>query len=114
MPDQPLTYTTTNGTKEGTVILALDGPLTLGNMFSLQNDLRTLKPECLIMDLSKVPYMDSAGLGVIMNYYVSAQGHNRKFFLAGVNERVHALMEMTKVDSVLKTVDNVEAAETQA
>jgi anti-anti-sigma factor len=114
MPDQPLTYTTTNGTKEGTTIVTLDGPLTLSNMFSIQNDLRTLRPECLIMDLSQVPYMDSAGLGVIMNYYVSAQGSNRKFILVGVNERVRALIDMTKVDSVLKMVDSVEAAEALA
>ena len=64
------------------------------------------------MDMSKVPYMDSAGLGVIMNYYVAAQGGGRTFLLAGVNERVRALLEMTKVDSVLKIFPTLEAAET--
>lgn len=58
MPDQQLTYTTTNGAKEGTVILTVSGPFILGNIFSVQNELRTLKPECLIMDLSEVPFMD--------------------------------------------------------
>src|SRR5215471_9153827 len=102
MPDQPLTYTTANGAKEGTVILTLSGPFTLGNIFALQNELRAIKPECLIMDLEQVPYMDSAGLGVVMNYYVSAENNNRKFFLVAPTERVTALMEMTKVDAVLK------------
>lgn len=113
MPDQPLTYTTTDGTKEGAVILALSGPLTLSNIFSLQTDLRTLKPHCLIIDLTQVPYMDSAGLGVIMNYYVSAQANNRKLFIVGINERVHALFEMTKVVAVLKFADSVDAAQSQ-
>ena len=42
--------------------------------------------------------MDSAGLGLLMNYYVSAEGHGRKLLLAGANERIVSLMQMTKVD----------------
>jgi anti-sigma B factor antagonist len=114
MLEKELSFTKSDGTKEGTVILALEGPFTLGNMFQLQGDLRTLKPACLIMDMAAVPYMDSAGLGVIMNYFVSAQGAGRKFILSGVNERVKALMEMTKVDAVLKFADSIEAAQAQA
>ncbi len=114
MLDQELSYTTSNGANEGTVILTLEGPFTLGNMFQLQAELRALKPPCLIMDLAGVPYMDSAGLGVLMNYYVAAEGEKRKFLVSGVNERVRSLLEMTKVDAVLKMYDSVEAAETQA
>jgi anti-sigma B factor antagonist len=114
MLDKELSYTASAGAKEGTVILTLDGPFTLTNIFRLQNDLRTLKPLCLIMDLTSVPYMDSAGLGVVMNYFVSAQGNGRKLLLVGVNERLRALLEMTKVDSVLRICDSVEAAQSQA
>ena len=111
MPDKELSYTLTDGAKASTTILTLDGPFTLGNMFKLQAELRTLKPACLIMDLTQVPYMDSAGLGVIMNYFVSAQGGGRKFFVVGVNDRLRALLEMTKVDAVLTICDSVAAAE---
>jgi len=114
MLEKELSYTVTNGAKEGTTILALDGPFTLGNMFKLQSELRALTPPCLIMDISTVPYMDSAGLGVIMNYFVSAQSHGRKFFLAGVSDRIRALLEMTKVDNVLRLCESVEAAEALA
>jgi anti-sigma B factor antagonist len=114
MSDQPLTYTISDGAQEGVVVIAISGPFTLGNIFTLQNELRTLKPPCLIMDLNEVPFMDSAGLGVVMNYYVSAQGSNRKFFLVGVNDRLKALMEMTRVDGVLKIYDSLDAAEAHA
>jgi len=97
--------------KQGTTIVSLDGPFTLANMFKLQADLRAMKPECLILDLTSVPYMDSAALGVVMNTYVAAQGSGRKFFVAGVNDRVRALLEMTKVDAVLKICDSAEAAQ---
>ena len=114
MLEKELSYATSNGAKDGTVILALDGPFTLGNMFQLQAELRTLKPPCLIMDMTAVPYMDSAGLGVIMNYFVSAQGEGRKYLLVGVNDRVRALLEMTKVDTVLKLCETVDAAQALA
>lgn len=109
-----MTYTVSDGAREGIVILTLDGPFTLGNMFKLQSDLRALTPPCLIMDLSSVPYMDSAGLGVLMNYFVSAQSHGRKFFVTGVSERLRALLEMTKVDNVLQICDSVDAAQALA
>jgi len=114
MLDKELSYTTTDGAKPGTVILTLDGPFTLSNLFQLQGYLRTLQPACLIMDMTAVPYMDSAGLGVVMNYFVSAQTAGRKLLLAGVNERVQSLFEMTKVDSVLHSYDTVDAAQAQA
>jgi anti-sigma B factor antagonist len=114
MLEKELKYATSNGAREGTVILSLEGPFTLGNMFQFQAELRSLKPPCLIMDIAEVPYMDSAGLGVLMNYFVAAQGDGRKFILTGVNDRVRALLEMTKVDAVLKICDSVEAAQALA
>jgi len=114
MLEMELSYTTSDGAKEGTLVLRLAGPFTLANMFQLQNELRTIKPTCLIMDLAEVPYMDSAGLGVIMNYYVSAQNGGRKFYLTTVNERIRGLFEMTKVDSVLHICDSIEVAQALA
>jgi len=111
MRDQPLSYTFVPGRSEGTMILNLDGPLTLSNMFALQDELRTIKPQALVVDLSGSPYMDSAGLGLIMNYYVSAENNGRKLLLAGTSERIQALLEMTKVDGVLKSFRAVEEAE---
>lgn len=114
MPDQRLTYISSEGSKPGVTLLKLDGPLTLSNIFQLQSDLRNLKPACLIMDLAGVPFMDSAGLGVIMNTFVSAQSGGRKLFVTGVNDRVRALLEMTKVDAVLKIYESIETAEEKA
>lgn len=114
MLDKELLYAVSDGATVGTVILTLEGPFTLANMFQLQDQLRAMKPECLIMDLASVPYMDSAGLGVIMNYYVSAQNGGRKFFLTGINDRVAALLEMTKVDTVLQICESVQAAQALA
>jgi anti-anti-sigma factor len=111
MRDEPLTYSFSAGKRDGTSILKLSGPLTISTMFGFQDELRSSQAGVLIMDLSGTPYMDSAGLGLIMNSYVSAQDHGRKLLLAGVNERVAALLEMTRVKGVLTSFPNVEAAE---
>jgi anti-anti-sigma factor len=111
MRDEPLTYSFSQGKSEGTMVLKLVGPLTLSTMFGFQDEFRSRKPQVTILDLSETTYMDSAGLGLIMNYYVSAADHGRKLLLAGVNERVKALFEMTKVQGVLRSFPTVEAAE---
>jgi anti-anti-sigma factor len=111
MRDEPLTHSFTAGQRDGTMILKLAGPLTISTMFGFQNELRAMTPEVLIVDLSETPYMDSAGLGLIMNSFVGAQDHGKKMLLAGVNERITALFEMTKVKGVLPVFATVEAAE---
>jgi anti-anti-sigma factor len=111
MRDEPLTYSFADGQGEGTMVLKLVGSLTLSTMFGFQDEFRAATPQVMILDLSETTYMDSAGLGLIMNYYVSAEDHGRKLLLAGVNERVKALLEMTRVQGVLRSFPTVESAE---
>jgi anti-sigma B factor antagonist len=111
MRDEPLAVTAKSGLHEGTTILALQGPLTLTNTFAFQQDLAQHKPAVLILDLTESPYMDSAGLGLLMNGYVSAEKNGRKLLLAGANHRIQALLEMTRVDVLLKNYPTVADAE---
>jgi anti-anti-sigma factor len=109
--DGPMSYSRSNGAREGVVVMTLDGPLTLRNIFAFQKDLAVDPPQVLIFDLSKVEYMDSAGIGVLINYYVAAQKYGRRMTLVGANKRLDALLEMTKVKELLKNHPTVEAAE---
>jgi anti-anti-sigma factor len=111
MLDDPLIHSFAPGKNDGTTILKLVGPLTLSTIFGFQNEFRANTPKVLIVDLSESPYMDSAGLGLLMNYYVSAEHNGRKLLLVGVNHRIAAMLEMTKVQGVLKSFATVEAAE---
>ena len=111
MADSPLTYTSSPGLKEGTTVLTLTGPLTLTTMFPLQEELRSLAPQVLILDLTAVPYIDSAGLGLIPHYYVSADRDGRTLLLAGVNHRVEAVIGHARIDTLVKSFPTVEAAE---
>ncbi len=111
MRDEPLTYSFSQGKSDGTTVLKLVGPLTLSTMFGFQNEFRAATPRVMIVDLSETTYMDSAGLGLIMNYYVAAADHGRKLLVCGANERVTALFEMTRVQGVLTCFPSLEAAE---
>jgi anti-anti-sigma factor len=113
MPDAPMTFTQRPGSRDGIEILSLSGPFTLGNMFQFQRTLQEIRPPYLIFDIAQVPYMDSAGLGLLVNFYVAAQKNGRKMAVVGATQRIMALFEMTKVDSLLQlypTVDEAEAA----
>ncbi|WP_035348983.1 STAS domain-containing protein [Edaphobacter aggregans] len=113
MDDAPLTYSRATGEREGLVVIKLTGPLTLKNIFEFQKNLAADPPQLTVFDLSDVPYMDSAGIGVLINYYVSAEKHGRRMALAGVNERVEALLDMTKVRNLLRSFPTTAEAEAQ-
>lgn len=107
-----MTFTQRPGSRDGIEVLSISGPFTLGNMFQFQRILHELQPPYLIFDITQVPYMDSAGLGLLVNFYVAAQKHGRKMAVVGAIPRILALFELTKVDSLLKVYPTVEAAET--
>ncbi len=111
MRSEPLTLIWKTGEREGTSILEVRGPLVMNNLFSFQDEVARVQPQVLIVDLSKSPYMDSAGLGSLLNSYVSTEKRGGKFLLAGVNERIGALLEMTKVHLILKSFATPRAAE---
>jgi hypothetical protein len=46
-----------------------------------------------------------------MNCYVSAEKNGRKLLLAGANERIHALLQMTRVHLILKNYATAADAE---
>jgi anti-anti-sigma factor len=110
--DGPLTIGRREGKKPGTQVYSLSGPLTLRNLFELQSELRSsLPPPMTILDITDVPYMDSAGMGLVMNHYVRCQTRGAKLIVTGANSRVMDLFKVTKVDTVLPLAASIEAAE---
>jgi anti-sigma B factor antagonist len=92
-------------------VLRVSGPITLQNFTTLQAEFLKLQSPVTILDLSKVPHMDSAGLGVVLKYFVAAQKRGHKLILASVNERVLELFKLTRVDSLIPIAATLEQAE---
>jgi anti-sigma B factor antagonist len=104
--DDRLTLVTDLDEKRGLCTMKLSGPLVLSNMFEFQKRLREEKSPGLIIDLSDVPYIDSAGIGVLVNAMVSCKNHERTLVLAGVTERVMTVLRITRVDALFHFADS--------
>ena len=65
-----------------------------------------------ILDLTDVPYMDSAGLGIIVRHYVRCKSKGVRLIVAGAVPRVLDLFKMTKVDGLIPATATVKEAET--
>jgi anti-sigma B factor antagonist len=107
----PLTIERLDGASDQTRILRITGPLTLANLFDFQGVLRSETPPLTILDLTGVPYMDSAGMGAVIAYYVSSQNRGGKLLAVGVNYRVLELFKLTHMDGLIPTFASVEEAE---
>lgn len=113
--DSPLKIDREQGKAPGTRILRLNGPLTLRNVFDLQALMQSEAPGPLtILDLTGVPYMDSAGMGVVVNFHVHCQNKGGRFIATGVSPRIHELFKMTRVDAVIRQAATTEEAEASA
>jgi anti-sigma B factor antagonist len=56
----------------------------------------------VILDLQHVSAIDSAGLGELVALHMWARGHGRDVKLSGVTSRIHTLLELTNLTSVLE------------
>jgi anti-anti-sigma factor len=95
----------------GARILRLQGPLTLRTIFDFQATARQGGSAPLIIDVSGVPYMDSAGLGSILGLFASAQRKQTGFAVTGVSDRIRTLFQITHVEDVLPSYATVADAE---
>src|SRR6516165_2744724 len=114
LTDSPLTIDRRDGKTAGTCVFSLNGPLTLRNLFEFQTELRSADPTPLtIIDITGVPYMDSAGMGLVMNHYVRCTTRGTRLVVSGANSRVMDLFKVTKVESILPLASSIEEAETK-
>ena len=99
--------------KAGQRILRLTGPLLLPSIFEFQSMVRADTSRSLILDLTEVPYIDSAGIGALVGANVTHQKDGRSLALVGVNERVRNALKITRVDQFFqyhRTVADAEQA----
>jgi anti-sigma B factor antagonist len=95
-------------------VVDLNGKMTLGEGDELLRDkvnsLIQQGQKKIILNLSEVPYIDSAGLGEIVRTYttVSRQGGSLK--LLNLTKRIQDLLAITKLLTVFETFENEQDA----
>ena len=93
-------------TNEGdTVILKLQGKLLLGETEELGkkvDELVAAGKNRISLDMSGVPYMDSAGLGQITRCYTTVRRHDGKLVLVNIPKKIRELLSVTRLLDILE------------
>jgi anti-sigma B factor antagonist len=74
------------------------------------NQMIEKKPKRLVVDLSEVTYIDSAGLAALIEAMQKVEGYGGKFLLAGLQETVRSIFEISRLDQVFQIFPDADAA----
>ncbi len=66
--------------------------------------------KAILIDLSKVPYMDSSGIASLVECLQWEKANGKKMVLYGINERVLGIFEMAKLHTLFTITDEKTAA----
>ena len=99
------------GAAPNTRVMKLMGSLTLSCCYEFQDRLRADTSNCLILDLTEVRFVDSSGIGCLVNGYISHHMAGGRLVLAGANKHIRETLEETRVQQFFTLYDTVEQAE---
>ncbi len=97
-----------------TVVVTLVGALTLGTgLKTADQQIQTAIEQGasnMAIDMSGVPYSDSAGLGVLIHTFGLARQKQGALRLAAVSDRMVSMLTLTRMDTLLPLDPSVEAS----
>jgi len=96
-----------NGTN---LVTRLNGKLSLE---TVHNFIQTLRPEPaahLVLDMSGVTFLDSAGVGALVSLFVHRRNAGKSFAIAGLTQQGMAVLQVAGLTKLLPNFPTVEAA----
>jgi anti-sigma B factor antagonist len=94
--------------REGAVHVALSGELDISTAPQLEDDLRRVeaeRPECIVLDLRNLAFMDSTGLRLLIMADARAREEGRRLAIGRGNEMIQRVLHLTRLDERLEIVD---------
>src|SRR2546421_645160 len=94
-------------------VLPLDGEIDLHVSPRVAQSLGQMikkKPAKLVVDLSRVSYIDSSGLAVLIEGMQGVEEYGGEFAIAGMQETVRSIFEIARLDQVFRIFPDVESA----
>ena len=98
---------------DGVTVVSCQGRIMFGDE---ANALRDFLKEALtetprmVLNLSGVTYIDSGGLGTLVGVYSSARGGRGRIKLTGLGQRLHDVLQITKLATVFQVFDSEQEA----
>jgi len=100
-----------NGTPS---VAKLDGKLVLETVSGFLQTLRSQVSPSLVMDMSGVSFLDSAGVGALVQLFVHRRNQGQKFALAALTQQGMAVIEVSGLLKLLPVFASVSEAAEQA
>jgi len=98
---------------KGVMVVSVDGQLIVGNRHEFKEQvLKALEggETKFLIDFSRTGYIDSSGLGVLVSLSKKVREVGGELRLAGLNDDLKALFELTKLDTLFPIADSASAA----
>ena len=95
---------------EKNLVTRLNGKLSLE---TVHNFIQTLRPEPaanLVLDMSGVAFLDSAGVGALVSLFVHRRNQGKSFAIAGLTQQGTAVLQVAGLMKLLPVYPTVEAA----
>jgi anti-sigma B factor antagonist len=100
-------------TRGNAVIVRPVGDVDLTASPALRAELKRVqgqKPVRLVVDLSRVPYMDSSGVATLVEAMQQARKTGSRMVLCGLMDRVRSIFEIARLDTVFVIVSDADTA----
>jgi anti-sigma B factor antagonist len=93
----------------GVTVIAIDGELDTNSAPVAQQQIVPLAvPGCkLVLDMTKVPYMSSAGIRVLLSTYRTVSSNGGKIVIVGLADEVRETMTVTGFIKFFQTFDTL-------
>lgn len=99
--------------KNGVVTISLDGDIDMSSSPEVRDALTAqfdTKPKAIIVNMSKVPYIDSSGIATLVEGLQWSHSNGKKFRLVGLNSSVRDIFEIARLLQVFEVFDSNEEA----
>jgi anti-sigma B factor antagonist len=97
MPPMPLKIETHEASQPGFKIVTLTGGLTLETVAQFNTALREDAVESMVLDMSGLEWLDSAGVGALVQLLVRREKSSAKLALCGLTPRNNAVLQVAQV-----------------
>ena len=99
--------------EKATVIIITSSQINMYNIPDIEESFNSVfseKPATVILDLTKINYLDSSAMGAIFRANKTIKDYSGNFYITGVNSTISMVLKITKSDSLLKIFKTVEDA----
>ncbi len=93
-------------------ILEIEGSLSSDMKFEFDNEINRYvdQPVHIILDLSKVAFIDSATLGSIIKFYTLLKKDGRYLLLTSINQKIYDVFRLTGITKQIKIFESLQNA----